>query len=362
MNDVISSKATQRLTSLDAFRGIIMISLISHGFGFSAFEGHSFLGFLAHHTEHVEWSGCVYWDLIQPAFMFMVGVAMPFAFAKRLSKGDTHAKIFIHSILRCFKLVLLAALFSSIHSGSPTWNLVNVLPQIAFGYLATMLILNMGLLKQGVIALLIVFIYTIVWIMYPGNSPDGPWVMGNVNMGSDFDLWLMGKHYSGYWIALNAIPSTATIIAGAMCGKLIASDRTHKQVMTIFAIAAAVLIACGLGLSFYIPIIKRILSTSFALYSTGWAILLLLFFYWFIDVLGYKRWCFFMVVVGMNSITAYVIFQLFRGWINSSILVFTSFIVTPMGAYGTVLQAFLVLGAQWYILYFFYKNKIFFKV
>ncbi len=147
-----------------------------------------------------------------------------------------------------------------------------------------------------------------------------------------------------------------------MCGKLIASDRTHKQVMSIFAIAAAVLIACGLGLSFYIPIIKRILSTSFALYSTGWSILLLLFFYWFIDVLGYKRWCFFMVVVGMNSITAYVIAQLLHGWIDSSILVFSSFIVTPMGAYGTVLQALLVLGAQWYILYFFYKNKIFFKV
>ena len=119
-----------------------MISLISHGFGFSGFEGHPFLGFLAHQTEHVPWEGFVYWDLIQPAFMFMVGVAMPFAFAKRVSLGDSHGKIYVHAFRRAFNLVLIAAIFTSTNRGEPTYTLVNVLPQIAFGYLATMLVLQ----------------------------------------------------------------------------------------------------------------------------------------------------------------------------------------------------------------------------
>lgn len=132
--------------------------------------------------------------------------------------------------------------------------------------------------------------------------------------------------------------------------------------MKILGIAAVTLMVTGYALGFYIPIVKRILTASFALYSTGWAIFLLLVFYWIIDVLGYKRWPFFLIVVGMNSIAAYVVFQLFRGWIDRSILVFTSQIVESQGAYGAVLQALLVLAAQWYIFYFFYKKEVFFKV
>lgn len=362
MNEIADDKVTQRLVSLDAFRGAIMISLISHGFGFSAFEEHPYLHFLAHQTEHVPWEGCVYWDLIQPAFMFMVGVAMPFAYAKRVALGESRRKIVLHAFRRCFNLVLIAAIFSSIHAGHPTYTLVNVLPQIAFGYLMTLLVLPRSFATQGITAVLILFVYTIVWMLYPGNGEGGPWAVGHANMGGDFEKWLMGEHSSGYWVSLNAIPSTSTIIAGAMCGKLLASDRSPSDVMKILGSAALSLMTAGYALGFYIPIVKRILTASFALYSTGWAILMLLVFYWIVDVLGYKRWSFFLIVVGMNSIAAYVVFQLFRGWIDRSILVFTSPIVGGLGAYGEVLQALLVLAAQWYIFYFFYKKEVFFKV
>ncbi len=362
MSEPANSKPPQRLTSLDAFRGAIMISLISHGFGFSAFEGHPYLGFLAHQTEHVPWEGFVYWDLIQPAFMFMVGVAMPFAYARRVSLGDPPGRIYLHAFRRAFNLFLIAAIFSSIHSGHPTFTLVNVLPQIAFGYLATMLVLNRSYTVQGVTAIAILVVYTIIWMMYPGYGEDGPWAMGHANMGGDFEQWAMGERSSGFWVSLNAIPSTSTIIAGAMCGRLLASNRPPKEIMKLLGVSAVALIVAGFALGFYIPIVKRILTASFALYSTGWAILLLLLFYWIIEVQGYKRWSFFLVVVGTNSIAAYVVFQLFRGWINNSILVFTGPTVEALGAYGEVLQAFLVLAAQWYIFYFCYKKKVFFKV
>lgn len=358
----VDGNNTERLNSLDAYRGAIMISLISHGFGFPAFEGHLFLGFLAHHTEHVPWEGFAYWDLIQPAFMFMVGVAMPFAFAKRVSLGDSTSKIYLHAFRRAFNLFLIAAIFTSINRGQPTITLVNVLPQIAFGYLATLLVLHRSYTIQGVTAIAILILYSIVWILYPGNGQGGPWAMGYDNMGGDFDQWILRKHNPGYWMSLNAIPSTAQIIAGSMCGKLLASDRPQKEIIKILGISAATLMVAGFALGFYIPIVKRILTASFALYSTGWAILLLLGFYWIIDVKGHKCWSFFLIVVGMNSIAAYVVSQLFRGWINKSILVFTSSPVENLGAYGEVLQALLVLVVQWYIFYFCYKKKVFFKV
>lgn len=362
MNVPVSEKTTQRLTCLDAYRGAIMISLISVGFGFSAFEGHPYLGFLARHTEHVPWEGTVYWDLIQPAFMFMVGVAMPFAYAKRISMGESHVKIFIHAFRRCFNLFLIAAIFTSIQEGKPTITLVNVLPQIAFGYLITFLVLHKNYWTQGITAGVILIVYTIVWILYPYNDPAGAFAMSYQNMGGDFDMWVLGRHNGGHWMSLNAIPSTATIIIGAMCGRLVGSSRTPKEIMKIFGISAVALMASGWLLGFYIPIVKRILTASFALYSTGWAILFLLLFYWVIEVLGYKRWSFFMVVVGMNSIAAYIVFQLFRGWIDDAVMVFIRSFIEAMGAYGTVLQALIVLFIQWYIFYFFYKKKVFFKV
>jgi predicted acyltransferase len=147
-----------------------------------------------------------------------------------------------------------------------------------------------------------------------------------------------------------------------MCGRLVAGELSQKQVMKILAIAAIALFAAGLALSPVVPIIKRIWTASFTLYSAGWVILFLLLFYWIIEVQGYQRWTLPLVVVGMNSIAAYIVFQLFRGWINNAILAFSKPLVEVMGAWGSVLQACLVLGAIWYVLFFFYRKKIFFKV
>jgi predicted acyltransferase len=362
MPETLSTKASQRFVSLDAYRGAIMISLISVGFGFSAFQGHPILGFVARHMDHVAWKGCVYWDLIQPAFMFMVGVAMPFAYARRRSLGESHARVLGHVVKRAILLVLIAALFTSIQEGHPTITFINVLPQIAIGYFLAFFVLNQSYTVQGLTAALILIIYTLVWVLYPANGEGGPWAQGNVNIGSDFDKWLMGKYYSGLYVGMNAIPSTATIIFGVMCGRLVAGELSQKQVMKILAVAAIALFAAGLALSPVVPIIKRIWTASFTLYSAGWVILFLLLFYWIIEVRGYQRWTLPLVVVGMNSIAAYIIFQLFRGWINNAILAFSKPLVSAMGAWGSVLQACLVLGAIWYVLYFFYRKKIFFKV
>src|SRR2546423_15567144 len=91
---------THRLLSLDVFRGVIMVSLISFGFSLRSLANDPRWGFLAKQVDHSQWTGVVFWDLIQPAFMFMVGLAMPFAFPKRRAMGATRADLLKHALRR----------------------------------------------------------------------------------------------------------------------------------------------------------------------------------------------------------------------------------------------------------------------
>jgi predicted acyltransferase len=355
-------KKTRRLVSLDAYRGLIMICLISVGFGLAAFEGHPYLGFLAVQVDHVQWQGTVFWDLIQPAFMFMVGVAMPFSYAKRRALGQSHNRVVLHGIQRAVLLIVIANAMATVQIGSPYIGFINVLDQIAIGYVLALLVLRRDYLTQGLVAAGILLVYTLAWIFYPGNGPGGPWAMSTQNLGGDFDLWMLGRHYSGYYVGLNAIPSTATIIFGIMCGRLVGSKIPPKRIMRILLGAGIGGIVLGLALSPVVPIIKRIWTASFTVYSAGFVILGLLFFYWVVEIRKVQRWTFPLVVVGMNSIFAYMIFQMARGSVEDGVMAFIRPIVEALGPYGAVLHSLLSLAVIWYVLYFFYKRRIFLKV
>jgi predicted acyltransferase len=355
-------KMTKRLVSLDAYRGIIMICLISVGFGLSAFEGHPYLGFLSTQVKHVRWQGMVFWDLIQPAFMFMVGMAMPFACTKRRSMGESHRKIFYHVIQRAILLIVIANMIGTIHRGEPGIGFINVLNQIAIGYFLAFLVINRGYLTQGLTAAGILLFYSIAWMLYPGNGPGGPWEMSVQNLGGDFDVWLLGRNYGGFYVGLNIIPSTVTILFGVMTGRVVGSTRSPNKILQILALSGISGIVLGLALSPVIPIIKRIWTASFTLYSAGFVILGLLLVYWAVEIKKWRRWTYIPVVVGMNSIFAYIIFQLARGSVEDAVMAFIRPIIEGLGPWGSVLHSLLSLAIIWYVLRFFYKRKIYFKV
>jgi heparan-alpha-glucosaminide N-acetyltransferase len=337
----------------------------------------------------VKWEGCVFWDLIQPGFMFMVGVAMPFAFAKRQSAGDSWGLLFRHACLRALNLCLVGMFLDCVTGNAFTIGFMRVLQQIAVGYVLAFLLLGRSYWTQGIAAALILVGYTVAWMFYPGNDPAGAWVMGNKNLGSTFDLWMVGRNYSGFYVGLNAIPATATILFGVMCGRLVGSELPKPRVMQFLAIAAVVGFVLGwllsAGATPLVPMVKRIWTASFTLWAAGWTILFLLAFYWLIEVQGWRRWPTFLVVVGMNSIFAYSMAQLFRGsFFDRGIAVFTKPLAAllfdhphladaiakpanyawpePLGLWGNVLQAALVLAAEWGVLYWLYRRKIFFKL
>jgi predicted acyltransferase len=354
--------ATERLLSLDAYRGLIMLTLLAGGV-FHSLKDHPTWHWLYVQNEHVAWEGCVYWDLIQPSFMFMVGVAMPFALAKRAARGESWGRQLRHVLVRAFNLVLIGVLLDNF--GAQAWSIgfMRVLQQIAFGYVVAFFVVGKSFRTQALTAAAILVGYTLLWAFNPWNGPGGPWAKGTENIGGAFDRWLLGRNYSGYYVGMNAIPSTATIIFGVMAGQLVMSRRPPRQTALTLLAAGVGGIALGLAVSPWVPLIKRIWTPSFAVYAAGWTTLMLLAFYWVIEVVGWKKWSVPLVVVGMNSIAAYVLGNAFGGWFRSFSGAWVGGLKEPLGAaWFPVFQHLLFAGAAWGVLYWLYRRRVFFKV
>src|SRR5437660_674160 len=139
-----TSQKPARLISLDAYRGFIMLVMASGGLAHLSgpLKGHPFWEFLSGQLDHVEWEGCCFWDLIQPSFMFMVGVAMPFSYASRRAKGESNARILTHVVYRSIILILLGIFLSSNGRSQTDFTFVNVLTQIGLGYTFVFLFLG----------------------------------------------------------------------------------------------------------------------------------------------------------------------------------------------------------------------------
>jgi predicted acyltransferase len=352
--------AQQRYLALDAYRGFIMLVLVSGGFGLielaqrrPAFSG------IANQFDHMPWEWIAFWDLIQPAFMFMVGVAMPFALARRLELGATQRQLFWHVVVRSLRLILMSQILMSIADGRLSFQLINVLAQIGITYFLCYLLMQLKFRWQAVIAALILIGHWALFVAFPGT--EGPFLSKTTNIGAVIDIWVFGHPNGDNWVNINFLTSTVTTLFGVWTGQLLQSQRTHAQKMRIVAISALACLVAGFAIHPWNPIIKRICTTSFTLYSAGWILLMLLAFYWLVEVKGYRKWTFPLVVVGANSIFIYSIDNVLRGWLDKAVGVFT-FRFAWLGDFAPVAQSCTVLLAMWGACYWLYRRKIFFKL
>lgn len=352
------SPAGERYLALDAYRGFIMMLLVSWGLGFGPLRNHPVYGGIATQFEHVPWEGAVFWDLVMPAFTFMVGVAMPFALARRAQLGATFGQNFQHVALRAFKLLVLSQVLSSVSAGHIQIQFVNVLTQIAFGYFLCFLIMQLRFRWQVLVAAMILAGHWALFVIFPG--PDGAYSKEN-NIAAVIDRAVMGYNYKGYYANLNFVTNTVTILFGVWTAYLLRGTRPQGRKMTILFAAALAAIAAGLAISPFNPIVKRIWTSSFTLYSAGWVLLMMLAFYWLIEVKGYRRWTFPLVVVGTNCVFLYSFNSLLGGWVRRSLAVFTGNF-TFLGDLGAVAHACASLLVLWYLCYWLYQRKIFFKL
>jgi heparan-alpha-glucosaminide N-acetyltransferase len=392
-----------RLQSLDVYRGLIMVALAFNGFGLAA-TARNYLkespdsGFwktVYHQFEHVEWTGGGFWDLIQPSFMFMVGVSMAYSYLRRQKEGHSWGRMFGHA---CWRGVALAALgiFLISNSGRGTnWSLMNVLTQIGLGYPFLFLLWGRSIRVQAVAATGLLLGTWALYALYPGAGLDvtkgapnlgvpaawsqqhladiAPAWHKNANVGHAVDTWLLNQFprreafvfNNGGYQSINFIPSLATMLFGLMCGELLRSGRHANRKALLLALAGVGGLAGGLILdAIGIPIVKRIWTPSWALYSTGWCCLILAALYAIVDIRQWRAWAFPLLVVGMNSIAIYCLGMLLRGWTARTLQTHLGEDVFKIlgVANAPFVQATMVGLVFWGVCYWMYRRKIFLRI
>ncbi|MEX2285689.1 MAG: DUF5009 domain-containing protein [Planctomycetaceae bacterium] len=396
-NKLPPSHAIPRLVSLDAYRGFTMLAMVSSALGLphiaKQFPESEFWQEVGRQFEHVEWVGCSLWDLIQPSFMFIVGVSMAFSYAAREARGDSYGQMFRHALGRAVVLTLLGVFLRSDGRGETYWTLEDVLSQIGLGYVFLFLLWGRGAIVQFAAAAVILIGYWALFATWPlpgadfdyqAAGVDPNWEHNltgfaahwnkNTNPAHFFDVWLLNLfprskpflYNGGGYQTLSFIPSLATMIFGLLAGELLRSNRSAGQKIAILLVAVVAGLASGWALDHfgYCPIVKRIWTPSWALFSTGWALLFLALFYLVIDVWKFQWWAWPGVIVGMNSIAIYVAKEAADGWIHKTLQthlgpdVFKLFGET----YEPLAQRLAVLVVLWLMCWWMYRRRIFIRI
>ena len=350
---------TQRYVALDAARGFVMIYLCTEGFGLSYLKGGPTAGRIASWFTHLQWEGFRPWELVYPAFMFMVGVALPFALTRRKERGMTFGKNLRHVVFRACLLALFGAILYSLSAHHYHADPIETLTQIGISYFFVFLILQLQFRWQVVAAAALMALNWGLFALFPG--PTGAFDPTN-NIGIRIDRLVFGIDHKYDWQSIEFIGSTVTVLFGAWTAMLIRSNRTLSQKLKILLGCAFASLILGLALAPINPIIHKCYTASYTFLHTCCILLMISFFVWLCDPEHRQKMAFPLVVVGMNSIFIYLVNNSLKGpWLDPSLAVFTKGFHF-LGIAGPVVQAWVVFLVMWYLCYWLHKRKIFFKV
>jgi len=387
----------ERLASIDAYRGLVMFLIMAEVLRLCQvarrLPGYRFWELLCHHQSHVEWVGCSLHDLIQPSFSFLVGVALPFSLAGRSARGQSKAWMTVHALWRSLILVFLGIFLRSTGSSQTNFTFEDTLSQIGLGY--TFLFV-LGILSRRVQWAALGFILIGYWGAFalhplPGPEFDFPAVGvpaewpnhlsgfaahwdKNSNLAWAFDTWFLNlfprerpfTHNGGGYATLSFIPTLATMILGLLAGGVLRRTWPGWAKVTWLCVAGAIGLAAGWGLGGLgvCPVVKRIWTPSWVLFSGGWCFLFLAGFYAVLDLLAVRFWAFPLRVIGMNSIAAYCMAGLWEGFVAQNLTTHLgkdafSFLGKP---YEPLIHGAAALLILWLILFWMYRRKLFLRI
>jgi len=381
-----------RMVSLDVFRGVTIAAMI-------LVNDPGSWSHIYPPLEHAEWNGWTLTDLIFPFFLFIVGVSLTLSFASRIARGLTRRALVIH-VFRRSALIFAIGLFLN---GFPGFDLssiriMGVLQRIALCYLVAGLLYlatfqrepaagrparvraNLRVTAAVAIALLVGYWALMTFVPVPGY---GAGHLGKEdNLGAYVDRTLMGGHLwseSVTWDPegfLSTLPAIATLLIGILAGEWLRSDQPAKRKAMGLAASGLVLLVAGQLLHPYFPINKNLWTSSFVLFTGGFAMLALAACYWIVDVRAWRAWTPPWLVFGMNAILAYALAALvseistdfeflhfhgrettLHGWIYDKFFVPHFSPVNASLAFGL----FFVL-AIYALLWPFYRGKVFLRV
>jgi predicted acyltransferase len=368
----IRTETKERLISLDTLRGFDMAMLVGIGaiiIALANLTGWKWMEVLATQQHHVEWVGFRFYDMIFPLFMFISGVAIPYAINSKVEKGIAKSRLLRKIFIRLVALILLGMLYNgALSRGFTNLRYVSVLSQIGFGYFFAALISLYSRSIKGSVFWLVGIMAGIailqLFVPVPGHGA------GTFDPEFSINAWLDRMLIPG---RLNdkvfdpegvlCIISAITItLMGTLAGYILRSSKAAPSKKALYiAVAGVGAIAVALALSTFYPIIKKMWTVPYVLLAGGVSALLLSLFYYVIDVKGSKNWTLFFRVFGMNSITIYMAHRIidFED-ISSFFLNFTSVHINEQ--WGAVFITTGALILQWGLLYFLYKRKIFLRV
>jgi predicted acyltransferase len=366
-----SAYAADRVVALDALRGFDMFWIVGGQELALAIAGllpEPVPGFMEYELNHPAWEGFSAWDLIMPLFLFVVGAAMPFSFARRIGAGATKHELYLKMLRRVAVLWVLGMLaqgnllefkLSTLHVFS------NTLQAIAVGYLAAgVVMLNVGVVGQLLFTVAMLVGYWLLLMYVPFGDHAAGTLEPHANLALAVDEWVLGRFRDGttYTWVLSGMGFAATTLLGVQGGNLLRAPWTPWRKFFWLIFAGCICLAAGWVWAEWLrfPINKHNWTSSMALWAAGWSYLLLAAFYLLIEIVGWRRWAFPFVVYGANAITIYVAYHLLpfqdvaKWWAGG--------LAAHFGAFGPVIVTFTAALLAWLVVYHLYRQKIFLRV
>jgi heparan-alpha-glucosaminide N-acetyltransferase len=419
-----------RMTSIDVYRGFVMFLIMAQVLHLIAmakmFPESPFWRFLGRHQDHVAWAGCILHDIIQPSFTFLVGVVLPFSIASRLARQQSRWQLVGHAISRSLILVFLGIFLRSLNKTQTYFTFEDTLTQIGLGYAFAFFLAWRPVRTQWLAFGLILVAYWAAFALYPAPDdnfdyaavkvPDS-WptdktyaqtplwdqqvrVMPgfashwnqNSNLAWQFDTFFLNlfpreknepfvAHPGGY-ATLSFIPTLGTMILGLIAGGVLISGRSPWRKALWMVVTGTICLGLGLAVHYYgiCPIVKRIWTPSWTLFSGGLCLYLMAAFYVVIDIWKFRSWAFPWTVIGMNSIAAYCMAEYLLtggdspepGWIEKNLKIhlgpdvfkcFDRWFHLPAGqSYEPVVLGAAIMLVIWLFLFYMYRHKIFIRI
>lgn len=410
----ITTHAANRLVSLDVYRGMVMFLMLAEVLHLSSlseiFPGEGWFGrfcsWLAYHTSHVDWVGCSLHDMIQPSFTFLVGVSLAYSIVSRKNQGQSSGRMLWHALSRSWILILLGIFLRSLGKSATNFTFDDTLTQIGLGYWILYLLSPLSLRGLSIAVVCVLVGYWMAFVAYPapidfpyeqyGVPQDWPehWQTGlamhfnkNSNLAWAFDTWWMNlfprakpfEFSGGGYSTLSFIPTLGTMILGLISGKLMLHPWPWARKFRWHVVIGVGLLlsAYAIHISGVCPIVKRIWTPSWTMWSGGVCFLWLAGLSLICDRWRLTTWSFPLLVVGANSIVAYVMSwtiesstkaaleRHFGSWLDqfsTAIGRWAGLASDPHTAFQPMVYGTLVLVVFWLMLWWLYRKKIFVRI
>jgi predicted acyltransferase len=361
----------KRVVSVDALRGFDMFWIMGGDLAFKGLDNifHCRIsGFIKTQMDHVDWFGFHFYDIIMPLFLFLVGVSMVYSYRKRLSQATSDRNIWKHTIQRVLILWILGMV---VQGNLLSYDIdkihfyTNTLQAIAAGYLiATVFVLYLPVTYQilATVGLLTVYWAIIALVPVGGNTlgaydPDG-------NVAMFVEKSVMGRFigWGSYTWIVSTLNFGATVMLGVFSGYMMQARVQPYRKFLNFLVYGLILVALGLIIDLWHPIIKKIWTSSFVLFSGGICVLLLGIFYLFIDVWGLRKGIRWLIILGSNAIFGYVAWHLFGNNLVGMAEVLLKGLNQWIESWFDTLRYFGGFVFIYLLMWYMYRNKTFIKI